>query len=72
MQKHPWAMNVKHIPFRQNGWGHLTAAIDCHDCQIMGNGFALRGRAKQAERTFEAACLPRLRTLCLVTATSAL
>lgn len=36
-------------------WGHLTAVIDCHNREIVGHEFALRGRAKEAERVLEAA-----------------
>jgi putative transposase len=48
---------------RQDGWGHLAAVIDCHDRQIIGFEFALRGRAKEAERALEQACLARFGTL---------
>lgn len=58
-----WAMDVTHIPCGQDGWGHLTAVIDCHDREIIGYEFALRGRAKEAERAIEAACLSRFGTL---------
>ncbi len=60
---HRWAMDVTHIPCGQDGWGHLTAVIDCHDREIIGYEFALRGRAKEAERAIEAACLTRFGTL---------
>ena len=56
-------MDVTHIPYGQDGWGHLTAVIDCHDREIIGYEFALRGRAKEAERAIEAACLARFGTL---------
>lgn len=56
-------MNVTHIRCRQKGWGHLTAGIDCHDREIIGYEFALRGLAKEAERASEAACLARFGTL---------
>jgi hypothetical protein len=42
-----------------DGWGHLTAVIDCHDRQVNGFEFALRGRAKEAEE----ACLACFGTL---------
>lgn len=58
-----WAMDVTHIPCGQDGWGHLTAVIDCHDREIIGYEFALRGRAQEAERAIEAACLTRFGTL---------
>lgn len=44
-------------------WGYLTAVIDCHDGEIMGYEFALQGRAKEAERGLEAACLARFGAL---------
>lgn len=58
-----WAMDVTHVPCGQDGWGHLTAVIDCHDRELIGYEFALRGRAKEAERAIEAACLARFGTL---------
>lgn len=58
-----WAMDVTHIPCGPDGWGHLAAVIDCHDRELIGYEFALRGRAKEAERALEAACLARLGTL---------
>ena len=64
-----WAMDVTHVPCGVDGWGHLTAVIDCHDREIMGFEFALRGRAKEAERALEEACLARFGTLRPETAT---
>ncbi len=58
-----WAMDVTPIPCGRDGWSHLTAVIDCHDREIVGYEFALRGRAREAERAIEAACLARLGTL---------
>ena len=58
-----WAMDVSHVPCGIDGWGHLTAVIDCHDREIAGFEFALRGRAKEAERALEEACLARFGTL---------
>lgn len=58
-----WAMDVTHIDCGRDGWGHLVAVIDCHDRQIVGYEFALRGRAKEAERALEMACLSRFGTL---------
>ena len=58
-----WAMDITHIPCGADGWGHLTAVIDCHDRELIGYEFALRGRAKEAERAIEAACLTRFGTL---------
>jgi len=40
--------------------------IDCHDREVIGYEFALRSRAKEAERAVEAACLQRFGTLRLV------
>jgi putative transposase len=58
-----WAMDVTHVPCGTDGWGHLTAVIDCHDREVTGFEFALRGRAKEAERALEEACLARFGTL---------
>jgi putative transposase len=58
-----WSMDVTHIPCGVDGWGHLTAVIDCHDREVTGYEFALRGRAKEAERALEGACLARFGTL---------
>ena len=69
---HRWALDVTHIPCGQDGWGHLTAVIDCHDREIVGYEFALRGRAREAERAIEAACLTRFGTLRPVGATPVL
>jgi hypothetical protein len=37
--------------------------IDCQDRGVIGYAFALRSRAKEAERSVEAACLARFGTL---------
>ena len=58
-----WAMDVTHIRCGADGWAHLTTVIDCHDREVIGYEFALRGRAKEAERALEAACLHRFGTL---------
>ncbi len=58
-----WAMDVTHIPCGQDGWAHLAAVINCHDREVIGYEFALRSRAKEAERAVEAACLARFGTL---------
>ena len=58
-----WAMDVTHVPCGADGWGHLTAVIDCHDREVTGYEFALRGRAREAERALEEACLARFGTL---------
>lgn len=64
-----WAMDVTHTPCGRDGWAHLAAVIDCHDRQIVGYEFAPRGRAKEAERALEEACIRRLGTLRPVGAT---
>jgi putative transposase len=56
-------MDVTHIPCGQDGWAHLAAGIDCHDREVIGYEFALRSRAKEAERAVEVACLQRFGTL---------
>jgi len=58
-----WAMDMTHIPCGVDGWGHLVAIIDCHDREIIGYEFSRRGRAKEAERALENACLHRFGTL---------
>ena len=58
-----WAMDLTHIPVGRDGWAHLAAVIDCHDRTILGHEFSLRGRAKEAERALEDACLLRFGTL---------
>ena len=54
-----WAMDLTHIYCGADGWAHLAAVIDCHDREIVGYEFALRGRANEAERALEAGCLER-------------
>jgi putative transposase len=58
-----WAMDVTHVYCGAEGWGHLAAVIDCHDRQIVGYEFSLRGRSKEAERALEEACLSRFGTV---------
>ena len=58
-----WAMDVPHIPCGRDGRAHLAAVMDCHDPELIGYEFALRGRAQEAERAVEAACLQRFGTL---------
>ena len=58
-----WAVDLTHIHCGENGWGHLVAIIDCHDREVIGYEFALRGRAQEAERALEQACLARFGTL---------
>lgn len=52
-----WAIDVTHILCDQDGWAHLAAVIDCHDREVIGYEFALRSRAKEAERAVEATVL---------------
>ncbi len=54
-----WAVDITHVACGADGWGHLVAVIDCFDRQIVGYEFALRGRAVEAERALEEACLNR-------------
>lgn len=58
-----WAMDLTHVYCGADGWGHLAAIIDCHDREIVGWEFSLRGRAREAERALEEACLARFGTL---------
>lgn len=58
-----WAMDVTHVSCGRDGWAHLAAVIDCHDREIVGYEFALRGRAREAERALEEACIRRFGTL---------
>jgi len=57
-----WALDATHIDCGADGWGHLVAVIDCFDREIVGYEFALRGRANEAERALEMACLTRFGT----------
>jgi putative transposase len=58
-----WALDMTHVLCGDDGWGHLVAVIDCHDREIVGYEFSLRGRAKEAERALENACLERFGTI---------
>ena len=58
-----WALDMTHVDCGRDGWGHLTAVIDCHDREIVGREFSLRGRAKEAEMALESACIERFGTL---------
>lgn len=69
---HRWVLDITHIPCGQEGWGHLTAIIHCHERKIVGDKFALRGLAQEAERAIETACLARFGTLCPVALTPVL
>ena len=57
-----WAIDLRHVSSGQDGWGHLAAFIDCHDREIVACEFALRGRAREAERALECAWLRRFGT----------
>ena len=58
-----WAMDLTHIPCGRDGWGHLAAVVDCHGRELIGFEFGLRGKAREAERAFEEACIGRFGTL---------
>lgn len=58
-----WAVDMTHIGCGRDGWGHLVAIIDCCDREIVGFEFALRGRANEAERALDMACISRFGTL---------
>ena len=58
-----WAMDMTHVDCGHDGWAHLVGVIDCHDRELLGWEFALRGRAKEAERAIEEACIARFGTL---------
>lgn len=58
-----WGMDLTHVYCGVDGWGHLAAVIDCCDREIIGNEFSLRGRAREAERALEDACIHRFGTL---------
>lgn len=58
-----WAMDMTHIPCGNDGWAHLVAVVDCHDRELIGYELALRGRAREAERAIEDACIARFGTL---------
>jgi putative transposase len=47
----------------RDGRAHLAVVLDCHDRECIGWEFARRGRAKEAERALEEACLARFGTL---------
>jgi putative transposase len=58
-----WGMDLTHVYCGMDGWGHLAAVIDCCDRELIGHEFSLRGRAREAERAIEDACLNRFGTL---------
>jgi len=55
---------VTQIPYGQDGRGHQTAVIDCHDRELIGCEFTLPGCVQKAERTIVTGCLARLGRLC--------
>jgi putative transposase len=56
-------MDMTHVACGMDGWAHLVAVIDCHFRELIDWKFALRGRAKEAERAIEEACIRRFGTL---------
>ena len=58
-----WAMDVSHFHCGKDGWAHVVAVIDCHDREVIGLEVSLRGRAREAERALEDACIKRFGTL---------
>jgi putative transposase len=56
-------MDLTHVYCGRDGWGHVAAVIDCCDRELIGCEIALRGRAKEAERALEEACIARFGTL---------
>jgi putative transposase len=56
-------MDMAHVDCGRDGWAHLVGVIDCHDRELLGWEFALHGRAKEAERAIEEACIARFGTL---------
>jgi putative transposase len=56
-------MDLTHVLCGTDGWAHFVGVIDCHDRELVGWEFALRGRAKEAERAIEEACIKRFGTL---------
>ena len=58
-----WATDLTHISCGRDGSAHLVGVIDCHDRELIGYEFALRGGAKEAERALEEACIARFGTL---------
>jgi putative transposase len=58
-----WPMDVTHIPRRAGGCNHLTTVIDCYDRAMPGYEFVFPGRAKEAERALEEACVTRFGTV---------
>ena len=51
-------MDLTHIPCGADGWGHLTAVIDCNDREITGFEFRL-ARPRQGSRAGTRGGMPR-------------
>lgn len=58
-----WALDAPPIACGDDGWAQLSAGIDGHDRTIVGWEVAMRGRANDAERALEMACLTRVGTV---------
>jgi putative transposase len=58
-----WAMDMSHVDCGRDGWAYLVSVIECCNRELVGWEFALRGRAKEAERAIEGACIARFGTL---------
>ena len=58
-----WATDMTHIQCGEDGWGNLVAVIECCDSSIIGYEFALRGRAREAERAIENAFFSRINAI---------
>src|SRR5680860_550994 len=41
-------MDLTHVDCGADGWGHLVAVIDCHDREIVGYEFSLRGESERS------------------------
>ena len=53
-------MDLTRMDCGRDGWAHLVGVIDSCDREVVGCEFALRGRAKEAKRPIEGACIKRL------------
>lgn len=58
-----WAMDMTHVYCGADGWAHFAGVMDCHDRELIGVEFALRGRAREAEMALEEACIERFGTI---------
>ncbi|RAL19972.1 IS3 family transposase [Lujinxingia litoralis] len=54
-----WAMDATSLYCEQDGWIGVMAVIDCCTREIVGIDVARRGRAVEAQRALESACLKR-------------